>query len=144
VPDTPVVNNNPMRSKYGCTYRHTMRYDPATGRTIGAEATALANYYQCLKETNGKTEFANVGACTVGGFENTMELKPMNHKEAINGPGGEAWEKKTENEHDRMVKYDAGKSVKKSSLPKGTKCWRQLLLSMKRLGIVCITTDPCL
>jgi hypothetical protein len=46
VPDSPVVNNNLGQSKYGCMYRRTMHYDPATGLTIGAEATALANYYQ--------------------------------------------------------------------------------------------------
>jgi hypothetical protein len=45
VPDTPMVNSNPGRSKYGHTYRHTTHYDLTTGCTIGAEATALANYY---------------------------------------------------------------------------------------------------
>ncbi len=57
--DTPLVNNNLGQSKYGCTYRRTMHYDPTTGRTIGAEATALANYYQCLKDTDGKMDIAN-------------------------------------------------------------------------------------
>jgi hypothetical protein len=59
---------------------------------IGAEATALANNYQCLEDTDGKMEFANVGASLGGGFENTMELKPLKYKEAINRPGGKAWE----------------------------------------------------
>jgi hypothetical protein len=90
VPDTPVVNNNLGQSKYGCMYRHTLHYDPMTGCTIGTEATVLANYYQCLKDTDGKREFANVGAGIRGGFENTMELKPMKYKEAINGPNGKA------------------------------------------------------
>ena len=62
VPDTPVVNNNLGQSKYGHAYRCTTHYDPMTGPTIGAEATALANYYQCLEDTNGKMELANVGA----------------------------------------------------------------------------------
>jgi hypothetical protein len=66
-------------------------------------------------------EFANVGAGIGGGFENTMELKPMKYKEAINRPDGKAWEKEIKNEHDRMVKNDAWEPVKKSSLPKGTK-----------------------
>ncbi len=39
----------------------------------------------------------------MGGFENTMELKPMKYKETINGPDEKAWEKKIENEHERMV-----------------------------------------
>ncbi len=49
VPDTTLVNNNPGQSRYGHTYRHTTHYDPTTGCANGAEATALANYYQCLK-----------------------------------------------------------------------------------------------
>jgi hypothetical protein len=122
VPGIPVVNNNLGQSKYGCMYRRKMHYDPATGHTIGAEATALANYYQCLEDTDGKMEFTNVGAGIGGGFENTMELKPpMKYKEAINRPEGKAWEKEIENEHERMVKNDAWEPVKKSSLPKGRK-----------------------
>jgi hypothetical protein len=62
VPDTPMVNSNPGQSKYGWTYRRTMHYDPATCHTIGAEATAIANYYQCLEDTDCKTKFVNVGA----------------------------------------------------------------------------------
>ncbi len=46
---TPMVNNNQGQSKYESTYRCTMHYDPMTGRAIGTEATALANYYQRLK-----------------------------------------------------------------------------------------------
>ncbi len=74
VPDTPMVNSNPGQSKYGRAYRRTMYYDPATGRTIGGEATALANYYQCLKDIDGKMKFANVRAGIGREFENTMEL----------------------------------------------------------------------
>ncbi len=62
MPDTLMVNNNQGQSKYGCTYRRTMHYDPVTSCTIGTEATALANYYQCLKDTDGEMEFANIGA----------------------------------------------------------------------------------
>jgi hypothetical protein len=93
VPDTPVVNNNLGQSKYGHAYRCTTHYDPMTGPTIGAEATALANYYQCLKDTDGKMKFANVGAGIGGGFENTVELKPMKYEEAIYRPEGKAWGK---------------------------------------------------
>jgi hypothetical protein len=98
-----------------------MHYDPTTGHTMGTEATALAIYYQCLKNTHGEMEFANVGAGIGGGLENTMELKPMKNKEAINRPDGKAWEKEIENEHDRMIKNNSWEQVKKSSLPKGTK-----------------------
>ncbi len=89
VPDILMVNSNPARSKYGYTYRRTTCYDPATGHTIGAEATALANYYHCFKEMDGEMEFANLGAGIGGVIENTMELKPMKYKEANNGPDGE-------------------------------------------------------
>jgi hypothetical protein len=68
---------------------------------IGAEATSIANCYQCLEDTDGKIKFANIGACIGGGLENTMELKPMKYDEAINGPDGKACEKEIENEHDR-------------------------------------------
>jgi hypothetical protein len=37
VQDTPMFNSNLGRSKYSCTYRRTMHYDPTTGHTIGAE-----------------------------------------------------------------------------------------------------------
>ncbi len=120
-PDTPMVNINLGWSKYGCTYRHTMHYDPDTGGTIGAKATALANHYQCLKEMDSKMEFANVGAGIGGGFENTVDLKPMKYKEVINELDGEARAKEIDNEHDCMVKNDAWEPVKKCSLPKGTK-----------------------
>jgi hypothetical protein len=119
--DTPVVSNNLGQSKYGCTYRQTTHYDPMTGHTIGAEVTGLANYYQCLKDMDSKMKLANIGAGIGGGFENTMELKPMKFEESINRPDGKAWEKEIENEHDRMVKNNAWEPVKKSLLPKGTK-----------------------
>jgi hypothetical protein len=121
VPDTPMVNNNQGQFKYGCTYRCTTHYNPTTGCKIGTEATSLANYYQCLEDTDGEMEFANIGAGIGGGFENTMKLKPMKYKEAINGPDGKAWEKEIENEHDLMVKNNAWEPVKKNLLPKGTK-----------------------
>jgi hypothetical protein len=121
VPDTPMVNINPGPSKYGGAYRHKMHYVPTTGRTIGTEATAIANHYQCLEDTDGEMEFSNVGAGIGGGFESTLELKQMRYKEAIIGPDGKVWEKEIENEYDRMVKNDAWTPVKKNSLPKGTK-----------------------
>jgi hypothetical protein len=77
VSDTPTVNSNPGWSKYRHIYRCTMHYDPTTGCTIGAEATALANYYLCLEEADDDIDFANVGAGIGGGFENTMELKQI-------------------------------------------------------------------
>ncbi len=86
VPDNSRVNSNPGQSKYGRTYMHTTHYDPMTGCTIGAEATTIANYYQCPEDTDGKVEFANIKAGIGEGFESTMKLKPMNYEEALNGP----------------------------------------------------------
>jgi hypothetical protein len=94
VGSSPHGKSNPGQSKYRCTNKRTMHYDHATGHTIGAEATALAHYYQYLKEADDNMEFANVGAGIGGGVENTMKLKPMKYKEAINGQDGEAWAKK--------------------------------------------------
>ncbi len=119
--DTPVVDNNLGQSKYGHKYRRTLHYDPTMGPTIGAEATALSNYNQCLEDTDGKMESANVEASIGEGFENTMELKPMKYKEAINGPDRKDWEKEIKTEHECMEKNNAWKPVKKSLLPKGTK-----------------------
>jgi hypothetical protein len=116
-----MVNSNSGWSKYGRTYRRTTHYDLTAGGTIGAEATALANYYQCLEEGDANMKFANIGAGIGGGFENTMELKPMKYKEAVNGLDGEARGKEIKNKHDQMVKIDAWEPLKKSSLPRGTK-----------------------
>jgi hypothetical protein len=66
-------------------------------------------------------EFSNVEAGIGGGFENTMELKPIKYKEAINRPDGKAWEKEIENEHECMVRNNVWEPVKKSLLPKGMK-----------------------
>jgi hypothetical protein len=77
-------------------------------------------------------EFSNIRASIGGGFENTMELKPMKYKEAINGPDRKAWEKEIENEHVRMVKNNAWEPVKKSSLPKGTKVIDSTWACMKK------------
>jgi hypothetical protein len=85
---------------HNSTYRCTMHYNPMTGCTIGAEATALVIYYQCLEEADDNMEFSNIGAGIGGEFENTMELKPMKYKKDINRPDGEAWAKLIESKHD--------------------------------------------
>jgi hypothetical protein len=59
------------------------------------------------QKTDDDMEFANAGAGIGGGFEKTMELKPIKYKEAIHGPDGEAWGKEIENKHDQTVKNDA-------------------------------------
>ena len=77
---------------------------------------AVQNYYNQLQEidndkvklstevSNVYFKYSNVGAGTGGVFGHTSELKPMKYNEAINGPDGEAWTAKIENEHDRMIK----------------------------------------
>jgi hypothetical protein len=44
-----------------------MHYDPTKCCTIGAEATTMANYYQCLEEADDNLKFNNSGAGIVGG-----------------------------------------------------------------------------
>ncbi len=46
---------------------------------------------------DSKIEFINVGAGIGGGFENTMEFKPMKYNEAINRSDGKASAKEIEN-----------------------------------------------
>jgi hypothetical protein len=93
-------------------------YDPATGKTVSWNVTAAdvdveteteavvkeTGYYDMfnvvvLTEVTllamhhmQTSEFANVGAGMGGGFENTKELKVMNYKETVNGPGGVRWQ----------------------------------------------------
>ena len=78
---------------------------PTAKPTLVAIA-AVQNYYKKLQAidndeiklstevSNVYVEYSNVGAETGGGFKHTSELKPIQYKEAINGPDGEAHDKK--------------------------------------------------
>jgi hypothetical protein len=101
------------------------RYEPETGKTVTWDIGAVHNYYNALLDIVDDDElevamdnhirfgeYANVGAALGGGFENTMELRPMKYDEAINGPDGEAWKVEIENEHARMVKNEVFEVVK--------------------------------
>ena len=101
-------------------------YNPSTGQAYAA----VANFYESLVELEEESntelaglhvEYANVGAGLGGGFENTMELKPMKYEQAINGPDGPEWIKEIANEHNRMVKNKVFEPVKIKDLPAGTK-----------------------
>ena len=109
------------------------RYELETGKTVSWDVGVVHNYYNALLDIVDDDELevamanhirygecANVGAALGGGFENTMELRPMND-EAINGPDGEAWKVEIENEHARMVKNGVFEVVKRSDLPAGVK-----------------------
>jgi hypothetical protein len=56
-------------------------------------------------------EVANVGAGAGGGFENKQELQVMKYDEAINGPDGERWKAKIENEYQQMVHNNVFQTV---------------------------------
>jgi len=66
---------------------------------------------------NEYVEYVNVGAEVGGSFDNTAELKPMKHEQAINGPNAEAWKAEIDNEHNRMVKNKMFEVVKREELP---------------------------
>jgi len=66
-------------------------------------------------------ELAAVGAGIGGGFSNTSELRVLKYKEAINGPDREYWLKAIGEEHERMVKNNVFKTVKRKDVPKGSK-----------------------
>ena len=57
-----------------------------------------------------------VGAAVGRGNENTEELKSMKHKEAINGPDGEAWKGETMNEYKHMIDNDAFEIMQKKEV----------------------------
>jgi hypothetical protein len=119
----------------GRTVRQTMTYDPESGKasTIGADISAIQNYYACLAELDNNElhmnievenfylEIESVGAGLGGGFTNTNELKVMKYREAVNGPDGDSWKEEIINEHNRMLKNEVFEAVDKESLPPGTK-----------------------
>ena len=131
------------QASYGYRWvRHTTRsgyqiglkralYDPSNGKTI--QFTAIQNYYGALVELENEevelsnelanlyVKYSNVRAGVGGGFENTLELKPMRYEKAINGPDGMEWRIKIDNEYDRMVKNNVFGAVKRENLPPGTK-----------------------
>ena len=123
------------RTKYGCVTIPTTRYEPDTGKTVwvatgqevNPESAAFQNYLCCMNELDNEEakmnmEFNQVGAGVGGGFESTTELKPMKYREAMNGLDGAAWREEIENEHERMVKNNVFKVIKKSEMPEGAKC----------------------
>jgi hypothetical protein len=124
------------------------RYDPATGKTVSWNVTASevdvetetearvvkeAGYCNMFNVVDlnevallamhhmQASEFANVGAGVGGGSENTMELKVMNYKEAVNGPDGVHWQAEVENEYQQMVTNKVFEVVLCKHLPVGTK-----------------------
>jgi hypothetical protein len=65
------------------------------------------------------TEFANDGAGTGGGFNNTKELQVMNFNEAVNGPDGEHWKAEVENGYQQMLANEMFEVVLKKDLTTG-------------------------
>ena len=103
--------------------RHVFRPErlgQAVNANIDMLSNAELNYYAALAETD-ESEVALVGAAMGGGFQHTSELKPMNYKEAMDGPEAEEWKAEVENEHNRMVKYQVWEAVPKSEVPKEAK-----------------------
>ncbi len=99
-------------------------YDPATGKTVSWNVTALEvdvetetealvvqGYYDVFNGVDvseitllamhhmQNTEFANVSAGIGGRFKNTKKLKLMNYKKAVNGLDGKHWKAEVENKY---------------------------------------------
>lgn len=66
-------------------------------------------------------EHACVGAGLGGGFQNTMELKPMKFKKAMMSSDKEEWLKAVEKEHDNMKEYNVWTPEKLQNVPAGAK-----------------------
>ena len=66
-------------------------------------------------------EIACVGAGIGGGFENTSELHVMKYREAMAGDFKDKWEEAVLEEHERMVKHNVWKPVKRDEMPRHAK-----------------------
>ena len=83
-------------------------------------------------------EAANVGAGVGGGFENTQELRVMTYNEAINGPDGEHWKAKVENEYQQMLHNKVFETVMIADLPPGAKLINSVWeMKKKSSGVLC-------
>jgi hypothetical protein len=66
-------------------------------------------------------EYAAVGAGIGGGFENTDELRVMKYDAALHGPDKIKWEKAVIEEHNRMLKFNVWKAVRRMDMSAATK-----------------------
>ena len=108
-------------NEWGQTAINYMSLNSAEQNYYTALMTASSNEYMPYEVVNialNINELAAVGAGIGGGFLNTSELRVLKYKEAINGPDREHWLKAIEEEHERMVKNNAFKTVKRKDVPK--------------------------
>jgi hypothetical protein len=66
-------------------------------------------------------EFTLVGAGLGGGFENTMELKVLNYKQAIESADSAKWKEAVEEEYKRMISNNVWQAINKNQVPAGAK-----------------------
>ena len=66
-------------------------------------------------------ETCMVGAATIGGFDNTAELKPMKYDEAMNTKDAEGWKVAVKEEWERFGKYNVFQPVKREDVPDDAK-----------------------
>ena len=105
-------NNNNNNTRSGRTVRAPRRLIEEIGAATLAQMTEPEQrYYERL------AELGCVGAGLGGGFENTNELHVMKYKEAMKTGDRKLWQKAVAEEHERMVKHDVFKAVKKKDLP---------------------------
>ena len=79
------------------------------------------SFDELLFEFKIKDELAGVGAGIGRGFVNTKELHVMKYDEAMQQPDRENWVTAVKEEHDRFLKYDVFKPVKKKDVPNEAK-----------------------
>ena len=66
-------------------------------------------------------ETGMVGAATMGGFDNTAELKPMKYDEAMKTKDAEGWKVAVKEEWERFGKYNVFQPVKREDVPDDAK-----------------------
>ena len=139
----------------------TQRYEPSAGKTITWNVTATDVDVEIERESQARYndvfnitdqdeitiasiqhrmyfEAANVGAGVGGGFENTQELRVMTYNEAINGPDGEHWKAKVENEYQQMLHNKVFETVMIADLPPGAKLINSVWeMKKKSSGVLC-------
>jgi len=111
-------------NEWGQTAINYMSLSSAKQNYYTAFMTASSNEYMPYEVVNiglKINELAAVGAGIGGVFSNTSELRVLKYKEAINGSDREDWLKAIGEEHERMVKNNVFKTVKRKNVPKGSK-----------------------
>ena len=98
--------------------RHAYKVMPIKSKKKKIKVTKEEKSFdELIHEFKVRDEIAGIGAGIGGGFSNTKELHVMKYDEALQQPDCEHWVQAVKEEHDRFIKYDVFKPVKKSEVP---------------------------